>query len=350
WVDGFAEAFPARDDGAHGQPLSRAARREMQLPQLAIVGWPAGSYPDVSSLHYGFGLFVEEHPVSGTIVHHGGGYPGFGSRMSWHLATGTGVIVLGNGTYARVGQLADEILADVLAQLRASGAGSGAGAAGGAGVVVRGPAPGDGGPWAETLAARADADRLLLSWDDDLAGRLFTPNVDWDQPLASRREAISRVRDRIGEFRPDPSRPAEFDSPARCRWWLRGERGTVQAEIQLAPLRRPLVQSLRLAVPPTPGSPLLTMLDALIGVINEPPAQWPGCLPATADIDTVQLARRLRLATAWAGRCAAGGFRAGDGESAVTVELDGECGQAILAVAVDADLGLLRQVTVTLLP
>ncbi len=121
WAAGFADAFPARDGAQAGHPLSRAARREMQLPQLAIVGWPAGSYPDAATMSYGFGLFVEEGPVFGTMVQHSGGYPGFGSQMRWHPATRTGVIVLGNGTYANVGSLALAILSDVLTQLRAGG-------------------------------------------------------------------------------------------------------------------------------------------------------------------------------------------------------------------------------------
>jgi CubicO group peptidase (beta-lactamase class C family) len=342
WTAGFADAFPARDGAEGGHPLSRAARREMQLPQLAIVGWPTGSYPDASTLSYGFGLFVEEGPVSGTVVQHSGGYPGFGSQMRWHPSTGTGAIVLGNGTYANAGQLATAILSDVLAQRRAPRPGAAA--------SVRGPAPGAGGPWPETLAARAAADRLLASWDDELAARLFTPNVDWDQPLAIRREGIARIRERIGDFRPDPARPAEYDSPAHCRWWLAGARGAVQAEIGLAPLATPLIQSLRVAVPPAPGSALLRMLDAVIGIINDAPAEWPAWLPAAPDLDTTALARRLRLATAWAGRCTAGGYRAGDGETAATVELEGEAGRAVLAVAVDPGTESLRQATVTLLP
>jgi CubicO group peptidase (beta-lactamase class C family) len=390
WAAGFADAFPARDGIEAGHPLSRASRREMQLPQLAIAGWPAGSYPDASTLSYGFGLFVEEGPVFGTMVQHSGGYPGFGSQMRWHPATRTGVIVLGNGTYSQAGSLALAVLSDVLTQLRAggpgaasglrgagvSGAGAGGAGAGGAGAggagaggagaggagaggagaggaggpLVSGPAPGDGGPWPETLAARDEVDRLLARWDSGLAARLFTPNVDWDQPLASRRETVARIRERIGDFTPDPARPPEYDSPTHCRWWLTGDRGTVQAEIGLAPLQAPLVQSLRLAVPPAPGSVLRRMLDALIGIINDAPAQWPAWLPAAAGVDTAQLARRLRLATAWAGRCTAGAYRSGDGESAVTVELAGESGRAELAAGVDPGTEVLRYATVTLLP
>ena len=341
WVSGFADAFPPRDGEAGAHPLSRAARRDMQLPQVAIVTRPAGSYPDASTVSYGFGLFVEDDPAHGAIVQHGGGYPGYGSQMRWHPATGTGVIVLANGTYAGAGQLASRILAEALRQLGASGIG--------ASGIVFGPAPA-GSPWPQTLSARAEIDRLLQGWDDDLAGRLFSPNVDWDQPLAQRREAIDQIRERIGDFRPDPGRLAEFDSPAHCRWWLRGDRGSVQAEIRLAPLWHPLVQSLRLAVPPAPGSSLLRMLDSLIGMINEGAAQWPDWLSAAGDVDTAAVARRLRVAAAWAGRCTAGAFRAGDGETSTTVELEGQSGRVLLAISVAEEGDLLRQADITLLP
>jgi len=104
------------------------------------------------------------------------------------------------------------------------------------------------------------------------------------------------------------------------------------------------------AVPPAPGSVLAQMLGTLVGIINDAPASWPAGLPAAADVNTAQLARRLRLAAAWAGQCAAGAYRSGDGESAVTVELAGDSGRAELAVSVDPGTEALRQATVTLLP
>ena len=65
---------------------------------------------------YGFGLFVDEHPALGRIVSHSGGYPGFGSNMAWHPATGTGVIALGNSTYAAMAPLAARLLEAVVRQ------------------------------------------------------------------------------------------------------------------------------------------------------------------------------------------------------------------------------------------
>src|SRR5215468_6112013 len=115
WVSGFAGAFPPGEPGAGGaHPLARATRREMQLPQVAVVspgparlpGDPFGGGP----LSYGFGLFVEEDPARGRIASHSGGYPGFGSNMRWHLETGTGVIVLANSTYAAAHSLAASLL------------------------------------------------------------------------------------------------------------------------------------------------------------------------------------------------------------------------------------------------
>jgi CubicO group peptidase (beta-lactamase class C family) len=346
WVAGFAGAFPPRAGGDGHHPLSRASRREMQLPQIAIISPRGGTFPGHSTASYGLGLFIEEDPAFGTIVQHSGGYPGYGSQMRWHQATGIGTVVLGNGTYAGAGQLASRLLAEVLSQLHATGAGVAVARARPGSVF--GPAPA-GGPWPQTLTARAAVDELLLAWDDEAATRLFTPNVAWDQSFADRRAATGEVRERIGAFRPDPDRAPEFDSPAHCRWWLRGDRGSVQVEIGLAPLADPLVQSLRLAVPPAPGSGLLRLLDSLIGLINDGSALWPDWLAAATDVDTAQLMRQLRVAAAWAGRCSAGAFRSGDGETRTSVELEGQSGRAVLSIAVDVVGETLRQADITLL-
>jgi CubicO group peptidase (beta-lactamase class C family) len=346
WVAGFVSAFPPGDPAAGGpHPLGRASRREMQLPQLAIVTGPDGSFPGGAGMSYGFGLFIEDDPVLGAIVQHSGGYPGYGSQMRWHQATGIGTIVLGNGTYAHAGVLASRMLAEVLGQLGAGPAGvTAAGTA-----LVRGPAP-EGRAWPQTLAARADADRLLQGWDDELAAALFTPNVDWDQPLAGRQAAIGQIRDRIGDFRPDPDRPAQYDSPAHCRWWLRGERGVVQAEIGLAPLAQPRIQSLRLAVPPAAGSVLQRVLETLTGLVNAAAATLPADLAVAADVSRGDAARRLRVAGTWTGPCGVAAFCAGDGENSTTAELAGESGRAELSITVDPAAGMLRQVSVVLRP
>jgi CubicO group peptidase (beta-lactamase class C family) len=358
WVAGFAGAFPPGEEGAGGQhPLRRASRREMQLPQVAI-NWgtpqrfPGGVAGGPAS--YGFGLFVEEDPDFGRIVQHSGGYPGFGSNMRWHPATGTGVIALGNSTYAAMSPLAARLLDTLLRQRRtrpsAAPAAAGSQTAGSQTAEPRPWAEAHGGPWPETLAARDEVSRLLRSWDQETADRLFSENVAQDAPFPERRRSIAVVRERIGDFRDDTERAPEFDTPAHCRWWLRGERGVVQAQIQLTPELPPRPMSLTLAVPPAADSPLRDFLDGLVAWMNDGAAGWPSSVPVSDAVDTGRLERRLRMAAAWSGRCRLGAYCAGDGAASATVELDGASARVILAVTIDPDKRLLRQADILLEP
>jgi CubicO group peptidase (beta-lactamase class C family) len=355
WVSGFAGAFPAGDEQAGGShPLRRASRREMQLPHVALPpqppSFPAGSIAG----SYGFGLFVEDDAENGRIVQHSGGYPGFGSHMRWHLASGTGVIVLANGTYAPAHPLGSRMLGVLLerrrdtakAAARATTAGPAATRA--PELTVRGPVPAPWGPWPETLSGQREVNELLLSWDDAVAARLFAPNVAQDEPVAERRQRAELIRQRIGDFREDQARRAEFDSPAHCRWWLRGDRGVVQAEILLTPERNPRVQSVTLAVPPAPESALGQALDRLVSLLNDGAAQWPSSLPVSGTVDTGLLLRQLRAASAWSGHCRPGAFCSGDGEAFAGIELDGETARLTLSVTVDRDEHLLQQADITI--
>jgi CubicO group peptidase (beta-lactamase class C family) len=349
WVSGLAAAFPPRagagDSGRH--PLRRATRREMQLPQVSLGSGPLSRLPGDPGItgpaSYGLGLFVEEHPAWGRIVQHSGGYPGFGSHMRWHPATGLGVIVLANSTYAAAPGLAGRMLVALLRQQPAA-------AAPGMEGQVAGPAPAPGGPWPQTRQAQEEIMGLLRSWDDTAAARLFTPNVGQDQPWPERRHAIELIRERIGEFAEHPERPPEFESPAHCRWWLAGERGVTAAEIRLSPERSPRVQSLIVAIPPAPGSPLAGALESLLSLLNGDVAGWPPSLPVPGSLDTERLARQFRMAAAWAGRCRLGALRAGNGETAATTEIDGETGRLVLAISIDPAAPLLHQVDLFVQP
>jgi serine-type D-Ala-D-Ala carboxypeptidase/endopeptidase len=338
WVSGFTGAFPPGERAAGGpHPLARATRREMQLPQVTLPPPAAGRLPGDpaggSPLAYGLGLFVDVHP-QGQVVGHSGGYPGFGSNMRWHPATGLGVIVLANSTYAAAPVLAARML-DAVLRLRTP-----APAAAG-GQAVAGPgAPG--GPWPATLAAQQEVTRLVDGWTDTQADRVFSPNVALDLPYPERRRRIELLRERAGRLAVATDRPAEFDSPAHCRWWLAGERAVVQADIRLTPERDPQVQSFTLAVPPAPDSPLGQVLTALIALLNGGARDWPPALPVTGSVVTGLLLRQLRMAAAWAGPCRVGAFRAGNGETSTTVELDGETGRLLLT-AVISPAGHLRQ-------
>ena len=363
WAAGFADAFPARAGGGFQHPLPRSARREMQLAHVAIPfggAQPAIRFAGPAAISYGFGLFAEDDLAFGSIIQHSGGYPGYGSHMRWHPATGIGAIVLANGTYAAAGALAADLLAAVLAGTPAAGSSAaGASAAGqadqpgaDAGYRMRGPVPvADGAvaaaPWPETRAAQDAVNNLLQEWDDEVAARLFTPNVAQDRSLALRRADIARLRERIGDLRPDPDCPAEYDSPAHCRWWLTGPHGRATVQIKLAPLAEPRVQQLVLAVPAAPDSALGRALTAVLDTVNAGAGHWPSGLATAAE--TGPALRQLRLAAAWAGQCQLGGCVAGDGSGTTTVELAGTTGRATLTVDVSGPGQALQRAEVALL-
>jgi CubicO group peptidase (beta-lactamase class C family) len=344
WVSGFTGAFPPGEPGTGGaHPLARAARREMQLPQVTLPAPLArlpGDPAEGGPAGYGFGLFVEEHPVRGRIASHSGGYPGFGSHMRWHPETGIGVIVLANSTYAAASTLAAGLLEAALRQAAPAPAGGRATAG-----YMTSPAR----PWPETLAAQQEVNRLLHTWDDARADRLFSENAAQDEPYPERRRKIDVIVKRIGGFGEDKKRPPEFDSPAHCRWWLRGDGAVIQAELRLTPERHPRVQSLTLAVPPAPDAPLARVLDSLVSLLNSGARDWPRSLPVSGDVDTALLLRQFQMAGAWAGRCRPGVFRAGNGETSTTVELEGERARLVLAV-VAGGAGQLRQAEIMLSP
>ena len=346
WVARFAAAFPpgAAPVGDGDHPLGRASRREMQLGQVAITDEASGTiaqFTEPASISYGFGLFAEDDPAFGTIVQHSGGYPGYGSQMRWHPATGLGTVVLANATYAHAGALAGELLSALLAAQEPQGKEP-------ARTIRRGPAPLGGDPWPETRAARDAVNGLLADWDEDVAERIFTPNVGQDRPLAQRQAEIATLRERIGEFAADPDRPAECESPAHCRWWLTGPGGTVAASIKLAPLRTPLVQQLIVAVPPAPGTALRESLDLLIGTLGAASPDWPASLPAADGFDAGRAVRQLRIAAAWAGPAAIDCYLAGNGATSAKVRLTGPSGQAVLTVEV-SDSGQVQRAEVALL-
>ena len=187
---------------------------------------------------------------------------------------------------------------------------------------------------------------MLQAWDDEIADRVFTANVDLDRPRPARRADIARVRERIGEFQRDPDRTEESESPAHCRWWLTGEHGTVSVQIRLAPLREPLVQQLVLAVPPAPDSALGAAVGLLTAALGESVPTWPPGLATDSGLAVGPVLRRLRTAAAWAGPSRLDCYVAGNGQTSSTVRLAGESGAVLLTVET-GDAGV-RQVEIAL--
>ena len=324
WVGFFTDAWPPRDEPERNQPLSRASRREMQSgmnPLGADATWSGlDADPDVSAGAYGFGLFIEETARWGRIVGHSGGYPGFGSNMRWQPASGLGVIVLGNHRYAPATMLARDLMASLLKSDA---------------VPARRlrPAP-------PLLAARADVERLMAGWDDDLAAGLFAMNVELDEPLDLRRAALERLAPVHGELRPDPELPEESDSPLHARWWLAGALGgRVRVEIRLSPEAPPRVQTLNVLSVPQPADALAEIAGLVVAAINASQPALPASLDLASAIDATAVDHALRIAGARYAPITLGPAVAGDGAASATWRLKGSRGELELSVSRDAATG-----------
>ncbi len=333
WVHGFAEAVPARDDPEGPHPLSRASRREMQQVHRAFdpeLGWTsAGAAPSLLAGGYGFGLFVSYDLTLGRVVDHSGGYPGFGSHMRWHPASGVGVIALGNRTYAPMSRPAAEALKSLVAAEVAP-----------VRTVVG---------WDATEAARVDVERLLAAWDADLAARVLAFNVDLDEPLDRRRTTFEGIREAHGALIRDADEPVTRESPAHVAWWLTGELGgRVRVEILLTGERAPRVQSVEVRSVAEPSEALQALVERVVTVLNHQPSEpsWPADLvPAGhTEADRGLDDRALRVAAAEFSPVRRARPTHGDGSTSVTVPLVGVHGRLELQIVVD-ETGALTQRT-----
>jgi CubicO group peptidase (beta-lactamase class C family) len=327
WVAGFIDAFPPRDGPDRAHPLRRATRREMQQVQRSIdpeVTWPSTeSPPDLHAGGYGYGLFVADDLRLGRIVGHGGGYPGFGSNMRWHPASGIGVIAFGNARYAPTLQPVLEaltLLVDGLPERVRR-------------VVL----------WPRTIEARASVERLLERWDDAEAAALFAMNVDLDEPLARRRATLDRLREVHGRLEVDPSVEPETHGPSHLAWWLRGERGRLRVEILMSPERPSRIQGLRLTSVPEPSSGLTKVARRVVKLLATAGPAWPEDLPLAPGLDRDQIGRALRAAEARFGPVILGEAVANEGD-AVTWRLVGDRGEVYLRLARDPGTGELTTV------
>ncbi len=324
WVAGFQDAWPPRDDPESGHPLSRASRREMQQAMvpvdLRLSATAADAPPEVDSLHYGFGLFQVDDVRFGRVVGHPGGYPGFGSHMSWHPASGLGVIAFANGRYAPMSLLGKELLGVLLesdiAPLRRTR------------------------PNMATRAARESIERLIASWDDDLAAELFAMNVELDEPMASRKAVLERIRERHGQLSPDPALAGHSLSGFHRVWWLRGALGgRVRVEILLTPEATPRVQTFAITSVPEPPRALAHAATELVATINaaaQPGGpDWPANVAIGPDVDLAAVRRQLRAAEARFGPLEVGPVIDGDGEHKATYRLHGPRGHLELALTYD---------------
>jgi CubicO group peptidase (beta-lactamase class C family) len=328
WVAGFLDAFPARDDPEGPHPLRRASLREMQQAHRTFGAEVEAHAPDAPAVvragGYGLGLVNVTDPDLGTIVNHGGGYPGFGSFMAWHPATGFGVVGLGNLRYAPMREPVSRALAMLVrSDLRPR----------------RRPVP-----VPQAIRAREAVDALLASWDDAAANRLFAMNVDLDLPRELRRKAVELASEAVGgSLRPDDGRrPPTSGTPAELVWWLRGEGGWLRVRILVTPEPEPRVQTLEVTAVVDPTAGLVDAAERLLdrAVFD---ADAPEGVAFAASFDTDAYGRSAQAASARFGTLRLALPIAGDGSTTATWDLATERGgRAQLRVALD-DAGAVRE-------
>jgi CubicO group peptidase (beta-lactamase class C family) len=323
WVTGFLDAFPARDDPEGGHPLRRSSRREMQQGHRLVVpsvpSRAAHEMPPADVLVYGYGLVVHGDTELGTVISHAGGYPGFGSHMAWHPATGVGVIGLGNLRYAPVRPVvAEQLRALVLADA----------------VPRRRPTPSR-----AVEAFRPIVEGLLVEWDDAVADEVFANNMDLDEPRDRRRAAFVEAATVLGSFARDPDRRDESISASDLAWWLRGERGWVRLSILVTPEARPRIQQLSARVVHDPSPALRDVGERILRAAAGPAPAWPRELAVGPELDVGPIERSLRAAGPRFGPMRLGLPTAGDGTTTATFDVAGDDGQAVLAITVEAGTG-----------
>jgi CubicO group peptidase (beta-lactamase class C family) len=332
WVAGFLDAFPSRDDPEGPHPLRRSSRREMQQGHrpvgVLVRSHAPHELPPVVATSYGFGLEVAPDPELGKIVSHAGGYPGFGSHMAWHPASGLGVVALGSLRYAPVRACVDEALrllveAD-LAPRR---------------TVTALPA---------TERTTAAVERLLTDWHDDAADALFAMNMDLDEPREHRRASLAAAVAAVGQpLRADPDLPPTSGTPAERTWWLRGERGWLRLRVKVTPEPSPRLQWLAVEAVADPSAQLRAVADELLASAAADGALPPALRVAEA-FDRERFGRAARAAGARFGRLCLGRPVAGDGTGTARWELEVERGgRALLRIALDPASGELTEAEIT---
>lgn len=229
WVDWLADAFPPRD-GDDDVVLDRASRREMQqvhrLLPFDVVAEPGEGTRLMSRgfpwglSGYGYGLFIEPDPDLGALSQHPGGYPGFGSYMGWHQASGLGVVAFANATYAPVSRPARAALEALLRQRRA------------------GPDPVR--PTEHLRSALALVERVITD-PATLQGPAFAENVLLDIPLAERIAAIGTAREMMGDYTGQAELELRSPTEAVCR--MTGTRGRLDVTVALTPTDPPRIHT-----------------------------------------------------------------------------------------------------------
>lgn len=235
WIAFLLSAWPPRDGPDKG-PVRRATVRELAQGLNFVRMTPRmGSTARTGCLHgtaYGKGLRVSQDCELGMMLHHGGGYPGYGSHMLLVPEAGVGIFVFTNRTYTGASGLAW----DVMFGLDKAGALTFAET-----------------PLSPDLAAALDTAAIIYGAGDVVVpdGPSLSMNFLMDRSREDWRRELAALKAQLGACtgKSEPPHPTGRLSGA-FRW--RCDKGMLDGTILLAPTTPITIQSLKFTPVPKP--------------------------------------------------------------------------------------------------
>jgi CubicO group peptidase (beta-lactamase class C family) len=208
----------------------QAGRVEEQTPYRFAQAWmaePVDQCPErIVTSSYGYGLFIDDDAILGRSIHHSGGYPGFGSHMRWHQNSGWAIVALGNMTYAPMRVIGTRII-NHLAHLHMKSSK----------------------PEHEITPATKDAievvNALINKWDNLLADKWFTENMDLDQPRTERIADFSKLTAGESNWKPVEG-TLSAPTPSYVKWSVACQDEILEIELLMSPEKSQRIQKLTL--------------------------------------------------------------------------------------------------------
>ncbi|MFK7800262.1 MAG: serine hydrolase domain-containing protein [Anaerolineae bacterium] len=316
WVNFFLSAWPPRDE-ADNLILKRSSLREMQQPwsliSTSIKPYELGQSPELSTGHYGYGLFIN-HNGRYSTVGHGGGLPGFGSYMCWSPEHNIGIIALGNERYGGFSQACLAAINLLIEQLE---------------IVVPKSVPS-----ADLSQAYQVVSQLVVGWDDALADTLFADNFFLDLDRPHWQAKLSKLRQKHGKFEQVQEQEIEAEDWLRGRWRLPAENGWCDLFISMTPTVPPLVQKLTIKSVMPLSADMQQVAQRLAELVTR---------PILADLDELRSSdsnrgtmwKKIRLVNLMCGACFAGDILESDGECRAVLLFNGDKANTRVVLGLD---------------
>ena len=225
WLAFVLSAWPPRD-GAEVGPVKRGTVRQVirGVNNAAVFRRPATGGADQcpGTVSYGMGWRVIGDCDYGTVLAHGGGYPGYGSHVMVLPEYGAALFALTNRTYAGPSQP----VWDIAALLRAKG------------VLVKRAEPVS----ADLASFYSAAQTVWAAGNTDaLAGRVAM-NFPMDRTAANWAKVLAETKAQAGSC--DTGAPISAEGAMSGTFTWKCEKGRIEGEVLLAPTKPITLQAL----------------------------------------------------------------------------------------------------------